>query len=310
MLQQTRMEVVLPFFERFVERFPTLGDLASATDDQVTAAWSGLGYYRRARMLRDAASVVLASFGGRIPDDVAVLRGLPGVGRYTAGAIASVAWNRRVPIVDGNIARVLSRLFAIELRLGTAAHERTAWELAETLVGVCDQPRDLNQALMEIGALLCTPRKPSCLLCPLNGQCAARASGRQEGLPWAKAKKEPVAMTVALFVIVDAAGRILMRRSQGPLLNGMLYLPADGSLFDNDPFPAVRRQHLGRFRHTITTRRIAFDVWKADPPARIADRPDSSIWIHPEELHSQPHPSWVRKALRIAAASRDRVGSA
>src|SRR5205085_8211523 len=151
MLQQTRMEVVLGYYEPFMARFPDVASLAAATFDEVTAAWSGLGYYRRARMLRDGAVDVMARFGGVIPRTVDELMTIAGVGRYTAGAIASIAHEQRAPIVDGNVARILARLFAIDAPLGSPMLMREAWLRADELVGASKSPRDFNQGLMELG---------------------------------------------------------------------------------------------------------------------------------------------------------------
>src|SRR3954447_17895750 len=174
MAQQTRMEVVLAYYGPFLQRFPTLAALAAASDDDVTAAWSGLGYYRRARMLRDGARAVRERFGGTIPRQLEALRTIPGIGPYTAGAIASIAFDEPAPIVDGNVARVLARLFADESR---------PWARAEELVTKAKSPRDFNQGLMEIGALLCKPRNPLCDACPLRADCVAYATGRVAELP-------------------------------------------------------------------------------------------------------------------------------
>src|SRR3954454_11293410 len=162
MLQQTRMEVVLGYYERFIARFPTVADLAQASLDEVTAAWSGLGYYRRARMLRDGAIDVMTRFNGVIPKGVDELMTISGIGRYTAGAIASIAYGRRAAIVDGNVARIVARLFAIEAPLTSPALMRDAWMRADELVAASKSPRDFNQGLMELGALVCTPRNPAC----------------------------------------------------------------------------------------------------------------------------------------------------
>jgi A/G-specific adenine glycosylase len=285
MLQQTRMEVVLPYFARFLERFPDLGALARATDDEVTTAWSGLGYYRRAKMLRAGAAAVLERFGGVIPDTVEELLTIPGIGRYTAGAIASIAFDRRAPIVDGNVARVLSRL---------RAHGGDAWPLAEELVRGSRSPRALNQGLMELGALICKPRNPTCLVCPLHDACIARATGRVDEFPPAKPKKATRELTIPLYLVRDHRGRILMRRVSGTLMDAMYHLPhGDTSLLDGEPFTAEPREFLGRFRHTVTTRKIEFVVYGA----RVARRPAGYEWI--AAVEEVPHPSYVRKALRL-----------
>ena len=278
MLQQTKMEVVLPYFAKFIAKFPTIRKLAAADENDVLAMWSGLGYYRRARMLHAAARAAK----GRVPRKVAELMELPGVGRYTAGAIASIAFNERAPIVDGNVARVIARL--------TGA-EGDAWERAEALVRACKSPRELNQGLMEIGALLCTPRKPSCLLCPLRNDCATRG----DALPLPKKKPETRALRIALYLIVDRRGRVLMRRESGPLMTSMYHLPhGDTSLLSGHPLDAAPRDLLGRFRHTITNRRIEFAVYAAEARLR-----SGYVWIDPNTLSDVPHPSYVTKAMRI-----------
>ncbi|MFP5246999.1 MAG: A/G-specific adenine glycosylase, partial [Thermoanaerobaculia bacterium] len=222
MLQQTRMEVVVPYFHRFLERFPDIPTLAAATEHEVTAAWSGLGYYRRAKMLRAGAIAVLERFGGTLPSTIDELLSIPGIGRYTAGAIASVAFERRAPIVDGNVTRVTARLFGAD---------GDAWARAEALVKACKSPRAFNQALMELGALICVPRKPACLLCPVRTDCVALQTGRVEELPAPKPKKETRELRIELYLITDRKGRVLMRRESGPLMDGMYHLPhGDASL--------------------------------------------------------------------------------
>ena len=281
MLQQTRMEVVVPYFEKFIARFPTLKALAAASEEDVMAAWSGLGYYRRARMLHAAARVA----NGVVPRTVEKLTALPGVGRYTAGAIASIAFNQRAPIVDGNVARVLARIFG---------SEDDPWTRAESLVDACKQPRDLNQGLMEIGALICTPRKPACLVCPVRSECATRS----DALPVAKPKKETRALRIALYLITDRRGRVLMRRESGPLMNAMYHLPhGDTSLLSGKPLNVVTRDLLGTFKHTVTTRRIEFALYSATARVRASKE---WAWVDVDAMADVPHPSYVRKALRIA----------
>jgi A/G-specific adenine glycosylase len=296
MLQQTRMEVVLPYFGRFLARFPTLHALAKASEQKVLAAWSGLGYYRRAKMLREGAIDVVERFGGIVPSIVEELLTIPGIGRYTAGAIASVAWNQHAPIVDGNVARIVARLFAIEHPLGTPALMNAAWLRATELVDACKTPRAFNQGLMEVGALICKPRNPSCLLCPVASDCIARATGRTNELPRPKMKAETCALSIALYLITDRKGRVLMRRESGPLMDAMYHLPhGDSSLLTGKPLDAARGELLGTFRHTVTTRRIEFSVYAG----AVRQRPRGEYaWIDLRSLDDVPHPSYVTKALR------------
>lgn len=287
MAQQTRMEVVLGYFERFVERFPDVSKLAAASADEVTALWSGLGYYRRARMLHEGAVDVVSRFGGALPSSVEELMSIRGIGRYTAGAIASIAFNQRAPIVDGNVARVLARLEG----------EEEPWRHAEALVKACKSPRMLNQALMELGATVCTPRNARCMECPVRADCVAFATDRIHELPAPKEHQPAKRLRIPLYLVTDAQGRILMRRERGPLMTAMLHLPhGNSALFDAAPLVVASPRSLGSFQHTITTRRITFEVFAAR-----ARRRSGYEWVNPAALRNFPHPSYVTKALKLAS---------
>jgi A/G-specific adenine glycosylase len=276
MLQQTRMEVVLPYYDRFLAQFPALEALAAASPDEVAAAWSGLGYYRRARMLRDGAIAVRERFGGRVPEDVAELMTIPGIGRYTAGAIASIAYDRAAPIVDGNVARILARLFGARTNF---------WKRAGELVTAAKSPRILNQALMEIGALICRPQNPQCDRCPLRSECRAFARGCTAIAP--RRRPRSISLRRQLHVVRDRRGRVLMRRDS----RGLFVLVGRSSL-------AVGRVRIGSFLHTIMNQRITFEVFTANSQRRTAN----CFWIEMKELEKMPHPSFVRKALHLAGA--------
>jgi A/G-specific adenine glycosylase len=224
MLQQTTVTAVIPYWERFVERFPDAASLARSREDEVLALWSGLGYYRRAQALRRGAIAVLEHHGGRLPETTEALLGLPGIGRYTAGAIASVAFGREAPVVDGNVKRVFSRLFAMRQGLGPAA-EREHWSIAETLVRG-SEPGDLNQAVMELGATVCTPRAPRCTDCPVAHWCRAFALGTPTAFP---ARKKPAAVRVVPVAVawIERQERVLLeRRHEDGVLRGAWDLPA------------------------------------------------------------------------------------
>jgi len=293
MAQQTRLDVVVPYFTRFISRFPSVASLAAAPEDDVVSHWSGLGYYRRARMLHQGAREVVSRFGGVVPNDVDALLTIPGIGRYTAGAIASIAFDQRAPIVDGNVARVLARFHGFE----------DAWAHAEALVEACASPRNLNQGLMELGALVCTPRKPLCGDCPLRSSCVAYGEDRIDELPAKKAGGATRDLRIALYLIRDRSGRILMRRERGPLMKALFHLPhGDTSLLSGTPLVVRGAKAIGSFRHTITTRRIEFEVFvaaRAGGGAGAPLGPDYS-WVDPEALGEIPHPSYVAKALRLA----------
>ena len=216
MLQQTRVETVIPYFERWMERFPSIASLAAASLQEVLAVWEGLGYYSRARSLHRAAQIVAADYAGQLPGDAHNLRKLPGIGRYTAGAIASIAFGLDQPALDGNIRRVLSRLFDVAEDIRSSGGERRLWELAEQYLPP-GRAGDYNQALMDIGATLCTPRAPDCLHCPLADHCQARALGVQEQRPVVKPRPAIPHYTVTAAVIACPVAQPSDHQQDGPL---------------------------------------------------------------------------------------------
>jgi len=222
MLQQTRIDTAIPYYLRWMERFPTVEDLAEADEQSVLKVWEGLGYYSRARNLRRSALIVREWLGGVLPQDSEGLKTLPGIGEYTAGAIASIAYGQVVPAVDGNVRRVLSRLFDLEDPTVASLRKR-AGELVDP-----DRPGDWNQALMELGATVCTPRSPRCPVCPLTGECRARAEGTQELRPASKRRPRVRTVSYAVLVALDPDGELLL-----------VCRPADGLLGGLWEFPAV-----------------------------------------------------------------------
>ncbi len=224
MLQQTRVETVVPYYERWVRRFPGWDALAEAGDDEVLRAWTGLGYYRRARNLHRTAQVVRERFGGELPEEPAALKRLPGVGEYTAGAVASIAFGRVVPAVDGNVRRVLCRLFDLEAPM--------AGGLREVAAGLVDpgRPGDFNEAMMELGATVCTPRSPGCAGCPVRGWCRARVAGTVAERPVRRPRKRVPHMAYVTAVVVgrvpEGIVTLLRKRPDSGLLAGMWEFPS------------------------------------------------------------------------------------
>lgn len=211
MLQQTRTEVVARYYARFMEDFPNVAALARAEDEAVRARWSGLGYYRRAALLHKGARVVVDQHGGVVPSDLETLLALPGVGRYTAGAIRSFAFDQRAPIVDGNVGRVFSRIGALEGPVDDTRVRARHWALADAYVDA-DHPNTSNQALIELGATVCTPKAPTCGGCPVRPWCKATATGHPERFPAAKTKARSPEVARAALVLRDPHGRVLLRR--------------------------------------------------------------------------------------------------
>lgn len=217
MLQQTRVAAVIPYYERFLERFPNVEALAAAPEEEVLRMWSGLGYYSRARNLKKAAQEIAGRFGGTFPRNEADARQLPGIGAYTAAAILSIAYGEQLAALDGNVARVVARLFAISGDLREATRWNTLQQRADSLLDK-ESAGDWNQAMMDLGATLCTPRGPQCLLCPVAEYCEGRKQGIAERLPQVRKKREVVEVVLASAVLLDARGRTLLlappRRSQ------------------------------------------------------------------------------------------------
>ncbi len=224
MLVQTTVAAVLPYYERFLARFPTIEALAAADEDEVVKAWEGLGYYRRARALHAAARAVMETHGGVFPEDSPAILALPGVGRYIAGALRSFAFDQPAPIVEANTQRVLARWLAWRGDLKASASQARFWEAAERLVppvgaGV------FNQAFMELGALVCTPRTPSCLICPIAGDCRARALGIQDELPVVTAKPPPLESFEAAVLVERDRKILIVQRGEGGLWEGFWEFP-------------------------------------------------------------------------------------
>jgi len=299
MLQQTRVETVLRYYPRFLERFPTLAALARAPESAVLARWSGLGYYSRARSLREAARAVVARHGDELPSDVAALRALPGIGRYTAGAIASIAFGKRTAAVDGNVARVLSRLFRIDGAPSSGEFRRRIWELAEALLPK-RSAGDWNQALMELGATICTPREPRCDRCPVADACAALASGETASYP--EPARRPVIRNVRrACVVLEHGDRVLLaRQDEGRFLRGLWRFPGVALPPGASAAPAVRRllERLGiekpriradgRIRHAIMDQRIETLVFRASSRNGRGAAPPGARWFRWRELAKLP----------------------
>ncbi|AKT40959.1 A/G-specific adenine glycosylase [Chondromyces crocatus] len=325
MLQQTRVETVIPYFERFLSRFPTVRELALAELDEVLALWSGLGYYRRARVMHLAAREVTEHHAGAFPGDAAALRALPGIGAYTAGAVASIAFDRREPLVDGNVARVLSRLEGIDDDIRSAAGQKLLWQAAARLVPEA-RPGRFNQALMELGATVCTPRAPRCGACPVSGHCVARATGREEELPVIAPKREVPSVRMVAAVVWAGSRVLLARREEGGLFGGLWeppMVPSDSidearTLLADAGIPATLALHeAGRVRHILTHRRMEVTVARAEVSeawrcrAKLASPYEKASWLDPSASEvgvstlarkivstASPSAAWAERARR------------
>jgi A/G-specific adenine glycosylase len=292
MLQQTRVETVLPYYARWLRALPTVRALARAKDDRVLKLWEGLGYYSRARNLHRAAQTVVRECGGKLPRTAEGLRQLPGIGRYTAGAIASIAFGERVPLVDGNVARVFARIFAIPANVKAPRTMETLWQLAEELVPDRD-PGEFNQALMELGALVCTPANPRCEVCPMRHVCVARERGLVDQLP-NRGRPQAAERVVVSAALVRRNGSLLMqRRPKRGLLAGMWELPT----LRRGQFRKAKL--LLELRHTITNRRITLRVFECQCGSALQDELTADLrWVSATEMTRLSLPAAHRRAIK------------
>ena len=308
MLQQTTVRAVVPYYERFVASFPTVDVLAGAREEEVLAAWSGLGYYHRARNLLRGARHVVAHHEGRFPATLEAALAVPGVGLYTASAILSIAHGKALPVVEGNVRRVLSRLFA--LRGPEWQKDAPYYIRAEELMDA-GAPGDWNQAVMELGATICLPRKPACPVCPLRASCRAAAEGLQDELPEKRARRAPVDVTVAAAVLEKEGRYLLVRRREGRLMGRMWEVPQTSlegrglvdlvpELLERHGLHVVPGPLLSCGRHAITYRRIRVEAYRARLRGRLPADAERFRWVSPAELAGLPISSLTRKVIEGA----------
>jgi A/G-specific adenine glycosylase len=311
MLQQTQVDRVVRYWTRFLERFPTVQALAAAELHEVLGLWTGLGYYSRARNLHAAAKEIVEKHGGQLPDGVEPLLTLPGFGRYTAGAVASIAFDLEAPLVDGNVARVFSRLLEIDGAPGEKAREAALWAAAEALV-VGERPGDWNQALMELGATVCVPQNPLCLVCPVRASCRALASGRVAELP--PPKKPPKRKRLELAVAIARQGDqvLLARREEKGLFGGLWEMPAieleagargDARLQVLLGKKATIGPELSVLERTLTHRDLVLRLHPVQLPKKLARPPKGYLewrWIAPGELGALGMSTAMQGALELS----------
>lgn len=335
MLVQTTVAAVVPYFGRFLERFPTVEALAAADESDVLKAWEGLGYYRRARQLQAAAQAVVGRHGGIFPSEPEALRDLPGVGRYIAGAVASFAFDRPAPIVEANTQRVLARWLAWDEPLAATRSQARLWQAAERLVPERGAG-DFNQAFMELGAIVCLPRSPTCLVCPVRAGCRAYELGWQERIPVKTAKPAPLAVSEACAAISDESGRLLLvRRAAGGLWAGFREFPtvhrsgadpAGRSAAGSDLAEVVRRitgiapsldtgpaPHVIRYGVTRHKVELAVHVGRAESGSAIVPNPDPALgldsagWHDADGLAALPLTAPARRVVAWCLEQRSRL---
>ncbi len=302
MLQQTRTETVTPYFTRFIARFPTVEELAGAEETEVLKGWEGLGYYSRARNLLKAARLI-AQQG--FPTTAEALQQLPGIGPYTAAAVASIAFQQPVPAMDGNLNRVIARLFNVGDNIGRPAIKRLLYEKGQSLIPL-DRPGDMNQALMDLGATICLPGTPDCHRCPLAGHCLAYQDGAPETLPVMDVKKPPKEVDMAV-VLVTNGGRVLLRKREEALLKGLyvfLLLEDAAALAQTKEqlqklgIPAKGLRALGKAKHVFTHRVWHMTVYHLE--AATAPHMPKALWATAEDIRALPLPTAMKAAKQWA----------
>lgn len=313
MLQQTQVRTVIPYFERFLERFPSASVLSNASEHDVIKAWEGLGYYARVRNLHRAARTVVGEHGGMIPDDPAVFRRLPGVGEYICAAVQSIAFGRPLAAVDGNVKRVLSRLFAIDEPVNRTSSRPKFNELARALLDP-EAPGTFNEAMMELGALVCRPSSPSCEECPIETHCEANLQSAQDRFPVKERKKPVPTHRVAVGVVVGRSGKMLItKRPAEGLLGGLWEFPG-GKIHDNEtPEEAVVREikeeagldvevtgFVAKVKHAYSHFKVDLEVYRCRPtdstPVAL-NGPTDHRWIVREEVGDYAFPKANHKFI-------------
>ena len=304
MLQQTRVETVLAYYDRFLRRFPTVEALAAAPEDEVLKLWEGLGYYRRARNLHRGAQQVVQDFGGSIPQDVKTLLKISGIGEYTAGAIASIAYDQSVPAVDGNVIRVVSRVMGIRDNVGIPSVKRRIAQEAATLVPQ-QRPGDFNQAMMDLGATICVPGTPSCERCPVAEKCDACREGDAEDIPELPRKNPPKVMDYDLCLIFNG-DRVLMRQRTETMLQGLWIYPLLEGHHTPKQLPGLVKRSMGlaveqvysagEAKHIFT-----HQVWqmKLYTMQTEAEAPAGWRFVSREEMQALTIPTAVKKAVAV-----------
>lgn len=301
MLQQTQVQTVVAYYRKWLEKFPTVQDLARADLQDVLSVWAGLGYYRRARMIHQAAKEITEKYSGSLPGTAEALMKLPGIGRYTAGAIASIAFGRRSPVLDGNVIRILTRIYAIKEDVSERTTLKRLWTLAEDLLPK-KNPGDLNQALMELGATVCFPRNPDCGQCPAAFACAAKAEGRQPEYP-VKKNRERYEKVETFAVVRHADGKMLLRRQPEYGRWGGLWMfpfwPSKEALLQSCGLSEAELEPLGSVEHGFTKYRVtlrAFEWENSETSVKpSAAEGSEDRWIKFEDLADFAMPAPHRK---------------
>lgn len=312
MLQQTQVKTVIPYYEKWIKSFPTIKKLASTSESNVLKHWEGLGYYSRARNLRNSAILIQKNYAGKVPDSLEEIQKLPGVGHYTAGAVLSIAYDKKVPALDGNVKRVLSRLFLLKENGSNKKSENKLWETMDTLLPEKDCG-DFNQAFMELGATICLPQNPCCEVCPLKGFCQAKQKGKQKQFPPPKKATEITSIQVCAAVIFNKSRVYIQKRKAGGLMGGLWEFPGGKMNPGETEEECLRREikeelglsiRIGKkimtHRHSYTRFRVTLNVYHCHIHSGTLSPSacDEWKWVNSETLNQYPFPAANVKIIK------------
>ena len=296
MLQQTQVQTVIPYYERWLKRFPDIRTLAKAPESEVMKHWAGLGYYRRARMIHEAAKQITEQKAGKFPKSAKELLEIPGIGRYTAGAVASIAFGEKTPVLDGNVIRILTRLTALKNDTGKPKTIEKLWGIAAALIPA-KNPGDFNQAMMELGATVCTPRNPACLLCAVNSLCEGRKKGNPENFPYKKEKEKLEKIKTAALILRKNGKVLLQKQSAKDRWGGLWVFPFEKdvrSVLAKLQIPEIDLKHRLTVRHGFTKYQVSLDVYEHTfvlrRPSRVP-RNDKTHWVSIKKLSGLAFPA-------------------
>ncbi len=313
MLQQTQVQTVIPYYRRFLAAFPTIRDLAQADDRELLRLWAGLGYYSRAKNLQRAAREIICNHGGKFPCSYSEVLSLPGIGRYTAGAILSIAFDAPFPVLDGNVIRVLTRLFRMRGDTKASHLQNLLWQYSQELVPI-QRPGDFNQAIMELGAVVCSPRQPHCTICPWQSECEARKEGIQELLPEKRRTVATERVHWAVAVLLHHGRVLIVKRTKGRLLRDFWEFPGGifketrnvkatlrKRVFENLGLQIRLLKPLTTIRHAITHRRITLVAFEAklEGEAAVKVKSNETKWVKREDLEKFPFAAASQKLIRM-----------
>jgi A/G-specific adenine glycosylase len=312
MLQQTQVKTALPYFDRWMKALPDIRSVANAKEEKILKLWEGLGYYSRARNLQKAAKIIVEKHGGLFPDRFADILELPGIGRYSAGAIASIGFNQDFPVVDGNVIRVLARLFSFEENTRLPKNVERFWKWAEELIPA-GKARYFNQGMMELGALICAPNNPKCVQCPLNKECAAHRNGTAENLPNRGESQKLISIRVTCAVIRNKGKIFIQKRPSHGLMGGLWEFPGGKAEKGETELKAIKREikeelgitlrnikKIDRIRHGYTKFDVDLHCFSADlgPGTLRLTAATEGKWVSPSALKKFPFPAADRKLIQ------------